>query len=107
MKLNLIASALVLSSTMLVGNAMASDGTVHFLGEVVDSTCRVTPQTADQNVNLGKVNKTAFAGVGSTAAPTEFHIDLTGCPATYTKAAVRFDGTEASNSDGDRYRQPC
>ncbi|MCF7352513.1 fimbrial protein, partial [Escherichia coli] len=61
----------------------------------------VTPQTADQNVNLGKVNKTAFAGVGSTAAPTEFHIDLTGCPATYTKAAVRFDGTEASNSDGD------
>ncbi|EAA0502666.1 fimbrial protein [Salmonella enterica] len=101
MKLNLIASALVLSSTMLTGNAMASDGTVHFLGEVVDSTCQVTPQTADQNVNLGKVNKTAFAGVGSTAAPTEFHIDLTGCPATYTKAAVRFDGTEASNSDGD------
>lgn len=101
MKLNLIAGALVLSSTVFAGNVLASDGTVHFRGEVIDSTCEVTADTADQNVDLGKVNRTAFSGVGSTAAPTEFHIDLDKCPATYTKAAVRFDGTEASDGNGD------
>lgn len=101
MKLNLIASALILSSTMFVGHALASDGTVHFRGEVIDSTCEVTADTIDQNVDLGKVNKTAFTGVGSTAAPANFEIDLEKCPATYTKAAVRFDGVDASGSDGD------
>ncbi|HCL5074995.1 TPA: fimbrial protein [Salmonella enterica] len=101
MKLNLIASALVLSSTVFAGNVLASDGTVHFRGEVIDSTCEVTPETAEQNVDLGKVSKTALAHVGDTAAPTEFHIDLTGCPATYTKAAIRFDGVEASDGNGD------
>ncbi|ECF1702987.1 fimbrial protein [Salmonella enterica] len=101
MKFNLITGALVLSSALLAGQAMASDGTVHFRGEVIDSTCQVTADTKDQNVDLGKVNRTAFSGVGSTAAPTEFHIDLEKCPATYTKAAVRFDGTEASDGNGD------
>ncbi|EBG0730917.1 fimbrial protein [Salmonella enterica subsp. enterica] len=101
MKLNKIAGALVLSTSMLAGQAMASDGTVHFRGEVIDSTCEVTAETADQNVDLGKVNRTAFEGVGSTAAPTAFQIDLINCPTTYTKAAVRFDGVEASDGNGD------
>lgn len=101
MKLNLIVSALVLSSAVMAGNTMASDGTVHFRGEIIDSTCIVTADTADQNVDLGKVNRTSFNGVGSTAAPTAFQIDLEKCPATYSKAAVRFDGTEASQGSGD------
>ncbi|HCL5252128.1 TPA: fimbrial protein [Salmonella enterica] len=101
MRLNLIASALVLSSTMFAGHVMANDGTVHFRGEVIDSTCEVTADTKDQNVDLGKVNTTAFAGVGTTAAPTEFSIDVTKCPATIKTAAIRFDGTEASDGNGD------
>ncbi|WP_434660998.1 chaperone-usher fimbrial major subunit [Klebsiella sp. MISC125] len=101
MKLKIIASALVLSSTVLAGHALASDGTVHFRGEVIDSTCEVTADTNDQNVDLGKVNTTAFTGVGSTAAPTEFNIDVVKCPATIKTTAIRFDGTEASDGNGD------
>lgn len=101
MKLNLITGALVLSSTIMASQVFASDGTVHFRGEVIDSTCEVTADTKDQSVDLGKVNRTAFAGAGSTAAPTAFHIDLEKCPDTYTKAGVRFDGTEAADGNGD------
>ena len=101
MKLNLITGALVLSSTIMASQVFASDGTVHFRGEVIDSTCEVTADTKDQSVDLGKVNRTAFTGAGSTAAPTAFHIDLEKCPDTYTKAGVRFDGTEAADGNGD------
>ncbi|HAY8058256.1 TPA: fimbrial protein, partial [Shigella flexneri] len=48
---------------------------------------------ADQIVPLGKVSKNAFSGVGSLASPQKFSIKLENCPATYTQAAVRFDGT--------------
>ncbi|ECG8592000.1 fimbrial protein [Salmonella enterica subsp. salamae] len=102
MKLDLIVGALVLSSTVFAGNVLASDGNVHFRGEVIDSACEVTPDTIDQNVNMGKVNRSTFkGGVGTTAAPTEFNISLQSCPPTYTKASVRFDGTEASDGNGD------
>jgi P pilus assembly protein, pilin FimA len=101
MKLNLITSALVLSSALMAGQVFASDGTVHFRGEIIDSTCKVTPATKDQNVDLGKVNKTAFTGVDSIAAPQQFQIDLEDCPATYAKAAIVFDGTEATGGNGD------
>lgn len=106
MKLNSISRVLILSFSLSAGYAIANDGNVHFTGEVIDSTCEVTTETANQTVKLGKVNKTAFTGVGSTAAPANFHIDLDKCPATYTKAAVRFDaddtnGTFKGNADGD------
>lgn len=55
MKLNLITGALVLSSTIMASQVFASDGTVHFRGEVIDSTCEVTADTKDQSVDLGKV----------------------------------------------------
>ena len=99
MKLNAIASAIILSSSILSGAALASDGTVHFRGEIIDSACEITTVTKEQNVDLGKVSKTAFNGVGSTSAPTQFTISLEKCPPTYTKASVRFDGTEAGNGD--------
>ncbi|MDF3829727.1 MULTISPECIES: chaperone-usher fimbrial major subunit [unclassified Pseudocitrobacter] len=101
MKRNIIGGAFTLASLMMAGHALAEDGVVHFVGEIVDSTCEVTSDTADQTVPLGKVNKTAFSGVGSVASPQEFSIKLINCPATYTKAAVRFDGTEAPGGDGD------
>lgn len=104
MKLNLIASALVLSSTMFIGQAMAaSTGTVHFRGEVIDSTCEITADTQDQTVNIGRVDKNAFTGPDSTASVKDFHIKLDKCPDTYTQAAVRFDGTEDQNTIGKGY----
>ncbi|ECG5958021.1 fimbrial protein [Salmonella enterica] len=100
MKLSVIASALVLSSTMFVGHAMAADGIVHFTGEVIGAACEVTTDSKDLNVNMGIVSTTAFAnGVGTLAAPEKFQIDLENCPDTVTKVAAQFDGIEA----GDGY----
>ena len=116
MKRNIIGGAFTLASLMLAGHALAEDGVVHFVGEIVDTTCEVTSDTADQIVDttcevtsdtadqivpLGKVSKNAFSGVGSLASPQKFSIKLENCPATYTQAAVRFDGTEAPGGDGD------
>lgn len=101
MKKSIITGALAVSSLFMANNVIASDGTVHFRGEIIDSTCEVTADTKDQNVDLGKVNKTSFSGVGSISAPKAFSIKLEKCPATYTKAAVRFDGTEAADGNGD------
>ncbi len=74
MKRNIIGGAFTLASLMLAGHALAEDGVVHFVGEIVDSTCEVTSDTADQTVPLGKVSKSAFSGVGSMASPQQFSI---------------------------------
>lgn len=103
MKLNVIASALILSSALVSGATLAADGTVHFRGEVIDSTCEVTSDTADQIVNIGRVAVTTFSGIDSTASVKDFHIRLEKCPATYTQAAVRFDGTEDKDTIGKGY----
>lgn len=63
MKRNIIGGAFTLASLMLAGHALAEDGVVHFVGEIVDTTCEVTSDTADQIVPLGKVSKNAFSGV--------------------------------------------
>ncbi len=85
MKRNIIGGAFTLASLMLAGHALAEDGVVHFVGEIVDTTCEVTSDTADQIVPLGKVSKNAFSGVGSLASPQKFSIKLENCPATTLK----------------------
>ena len=79
MKRNIIGGAFTLASLMLAGHALAEDGVVHFVGEIVDTTCEVTSDTADQIVPLGKVSKNAFSGVGSLASPQKFSIKLENC----------------------------
>ena len=103
MKNNGITVAIALASALMAGQTFAADGTVHFRGEVIDSTCEVTPDTADQTVNIGRVAKTTFSGIDSTASVKDFHIKLDKCPATYTQAAVRFDGTEDKDTIGKGY----
>lgn len=43
MKRNIIGGAFTLASLMLAGHALAEDGVVHFVGEIVDTTCEVPP----------------------------------------------------------------
>ncbi|MCE2006023.1 chaperone-usher fimbrial major subunit [Enterobacter bugandensis] len=103
MKRNIFTGILALSSLFLANQVIASDGIIHFRGEVVDTTCEVTSDTAGQTVNIGKVGKTAFTGIDSTASVKDFHIRLDKCPTTYTQAAVRFDGTEDKDTIGKGY----
>lgn len=93
MKKNLIAAAVLVSSAFGV-SAFAADGQVNFTGEIIDAACQVVNSPSNPlEVNLGKVAKTAFTGAGSKAAATKFTLKLTDCPATVSKAAVKFDGT--------------
>lgn len=72
--------------------ASAADGTINFTGSILDSACTVNTTSASQTVNLGMVNRTAFAAAGDVAAATRFDIVLENCPDTVTSASVTFDG---------------
>ncbi len=87
---------------LLVGSvsAQAYDGTVNFQGEIVDAACTVDIGAGNKmTVNMGKVNKSAFTGAGSTASATKFSLKLKNCPDTITSATVKFDGTAYSGDD--------
>lgn len=78
-------------------SAHASDGTINFNGEIVDTACTIDIGASNtMDVTLGKVAKSAFTGVDSTASATEFDLKLTDCPAG--NATVKFDG---ANYGGD------
>lgn len=80
--------------------AHASDGTINFTGEVLDAACTVdVGATSALAVDLGKVQKSAFTGDGSTADATKFTLKLSACPETITKATVKFDGTAYSGDN--------
>jgi major type 1 subunit fimbrin (pilin) len=81
-------------------SAQAYDGTVNFQGEIVDSACTVDIGAGNtMTVDMGKVNKSAFTGAGSTASATKFTLKLKDCPETITSATVKFDGTAYSGDD--------
>lgn len=78
----------------------AADGKIEFQGNILEDACTVDPGMAGKTVTLGDVHKAAFNGVGSTAAPTRFTIELKDCPDTVTSAAVKFDGSvDTANPD--------
>ncbi|MGL5603164.1 MAG: fimbrial protein [Silvania sp.] len=100
MKKNYIASAFAFAAALSVSTAFAQDaGQVNFTGEIIDAGCEIanTP-AAPLDVTLGQVQRTAFNGAGSTAAPTSFKLVLKNCPETVHNAMVKFDG---ANVDGD------
>lgn len=82
--------------------ALAADGQINFVGSITDTACTVTNSPSNPlTVTLGTVSRTSLDGAaGKTAAPTDFKIALTGCPASLNghTANVKFDGVSA-NSD--------
>ncbi|ELP5717212.1 major type 1 subunit fimbrin (pilin) [Enterobacter asburiae] len=81
-------------------SAYAVDGSVNFTGEIVDAACKVDVGASSAlSVDLGKVQKSALTGDGSTASATKFTLKLSSCPSTITKAAVKFAGTPYDNDD--------
>lgn len=99
MKNKLIALS-VISSIAMLSSAFAKDGTINFTGNILDEACIVETESASQTVNLGNVSVNAFGAAGDTAAPTAFSINLKDCPASVTKAAVKFDGSrDAQNTN--------
>ena len=94
---SLLAVAVVGSMSSI---ANAADGTINFTGSILDSACTVNTTSASQTVNLGMVQRTAFAAAGDVAAATRFDIVLENCPETVKSASVTFDGV-ANSADGN------
>lgn len=87
-------SALAMVAACAAGSALASDGTIHFTGNITDQTCKVDTGSQNLPVNLGSVAQSALNGSkGMRAAPTKFTISVSECPETVTSANVKFDGT--------------
>lgn len=88
--------------TMAAANAATDQGhgTVNFTGSIIDAPCSITPDSADQTVDLGQVSNLALAN-GGKSVPQEFSIKLTQCD-TATKSTVKttFAGTESAAQTG-------
>ncbi|HBN8506514.1 TPA: type 1 fimbrial protein [Pseudomonas aeruginosa] len=100
-------------ASLVVGNAMAADGTINFTGEITAASCNITGgagtnvggskgnQTID--VNLGKVSIDALGGTagGGIAGGTNINLELdcgdTGTGLTTVK--VKFDPRSGSGID--------
>ncbi|EOL9069763.1 fimbrial protein [Cronobacter turicensis] len=85
-------------SSPLTWAASTGEGQINFTGEILDAACEVVNSLSSPlTVDLGKVSKTAFTGVGSTTNITSFFLELKNCPETVTKASIKFGG----NADTD------
>lgn len=106
MKLSRIASLLAGAGVLAAANvALASEGTIHFTGEIQASTCVVDHANPhSQTVGLLPVNATAFTGTGSTAGWQQFEIKLKDCSgATYSTARAIFESGTTVNAQGRLY----
>ncbi|MEX9252134.1 fimbrial protein [Pseudenterobacter timonensis] len=93
-----IAAALGCSASVFA--ASNGEGQINFSGEIIDSACQVVNGLGDPlNVEMGKVSKTVFTGIGSTSTLTKFDIELKNCPETVTAASINFGGTPDSDNN--------
>lgn len=88
-KLKLAAAVVVLGG--FASGANASDGSVHFTGEIIAKACTVDGGSTPIEVPLGKVAGSSFTLPGAKSTSHPFDIKLTGCEVG--DANVRFDGT--------------
>lgn len=92
---NLLVNKKIIMSVLLcsICDAIASDGFIHFTGNITDQTCSIDAASQKQTVALGKIAKSTLNGeVGSKAAATKFSLIVKSCPETITGAALKFDG---------------
>nr|WP_283160723.1 fimbrial protein [Serratia proteamaculans] len=80
--------------------SVAQAGTVTFKGSIIDAPCSITPETADQTVNLGQVSNVALTKQGK-STPQTFDIKLDKCDVTTLKnVTATFTGAaSAGNAD--------
>nr|VUD24286.1 long polar fimbria protein A [Salmonella sp. NCTC 7297] len=62
-------------------SALSYDGTINFVGKILDQTCSVTTGSKNLTVTLPAVSKTLLDTPAKTASLTPFVIELNGCDA--------------------------
>jgi len=70
----------------------STGGVVEFTGEIVDTSCNITPTSKDVKVDLGKWAKSYFSATGDETTKTPFMISVDNCPVSVNTVAVLFDG---------------
>ncbi|HIF7993752.1 TPA: fimbrial protein [Morganella morganii] len=94
-----IASGII--SMLFSGSVMAYDGTINFIGKVVDQTCSVKSGSDNLTVTLPTVSKTALATPAKTAALTPFVIELSGCNPAAAEGAKKVKAYFEPNATTD------
>lgn len=78
--LSLTKAAVLIALAASAQAALAADGTVNFVGKLIDTPCSVSPNSANLTVPLGSVSTTSMnGGVGKRSTPAKFTIDLLNC----------------------------
>lgn len=84
--------AVAMTSGLLMSAQWAhADNTIKFRGEIIDSTCSVSPSSNGQTVEMGKVGRNAFDSVGTYAGSKPFSISIEDC-ASEAKIDIKFSG---------------
>lgn len=102
MKLNVIASAFIMSLGLATTAANAADaggGTITFTGAIVDAPCSINPDSSDQEVDLGQVALSQLEDNG-VSKPQAFKINLENC--TYLDDGKGTGGGNGSDGDDSR-----
>lgn len=74
-------------------------GTVHFKGEIIDAPCSISPETADQTVDLGQIASAQLENKGK-STPVPFTIELQNCKIDegQTTVTATWSGTADSHN---------
>lgn len=76
------------------------NGTVNFVGAIIDAPCSIAPESVDQTINMGQVANATLDTYGE-SAPQNFDIKLEGCALETAKSVdVTFTGV-ADNTAKD------
>lgn len=80
---------------LTINNTLATDqgsGTVTFKGSIIDAPCSISPDTANQTVDLGQISSAAIEA--GTTTPVPFQLKLENCTLTdENTVTVTFNGT--------------
>lgn len=103
--------AMALGTLLIAGGVQAEDdtstttaavdqghGTIKFKGSIIDAPCSISPESADQTVELGQIASVALQN-GGKSSPEDFGIQLESCDVTALaekKATATFTGTEGA-----------
>lgn len=91
-KMRLLAAFVAASASL---SATASDGTINFTGEIVDTTCTINvngvTSPAAQTVVLPTVSARALSTAGETAGQTNFTIELSDCSSSTQSVTAFFE----------------
>lgn len=95
-KMTLCALAMATVSTSALA---ATQGTVTFNGELITSTCEISADSVDRQVQLPTVAIQTLAKSGDTAGSKGFDLNVENCPTGITQVAAHFEAVGSSGVD--------